>query len=106
MTWGITNHPDYKRNFAGGLKILKNKIETVMSQTQDSTSHHITTDDIAFSAWLKMRGYTLTKISQQSRKSLFEFNLNGESAASLKMSFINSEFITYYNELRNLKKLI
>ncbi len=67
---------------------------------------HITTDDISFSAWLKMRGYPLIRIVQRSRKSLFEFNLNGENAGSLKMEFINSEFITYYNELRNLKKLI
>jgi hypothetical protein len=76
-----------------------------MSQ-KNITPHHITTDDISFSAWLKMRGYPLIKIDQQSRKSLFEFNLNGENAGSLKMEFINSEFISYYNELRNLKKLI
>ncbi len=70
------------------------------------TPHNITTDDISFSAWLRMRGYPLVKIDQQARKSLFEFNLKGDNAGMLKMEFINSEFITYYNELRNLKKLV
>lgn len=77
-----------------------------MNQTNTIKPNHITTDDISFSAWLKMRGYPLIKINQNSRKSLFQFNLNGQDAGALKMEFINSDFITYYNELRNLKKLI
>lgn len=77
-----------------------------MSQTKTITPNQLTTDDISFSAWLKMKGYPLIKIDQNSRKSLFHFNLNGKDAGTLKMEFINSDFITYYNELRNLKKLI
>lgn len=70
------------------------------------TPNRITTDDISFSAWLRMRGYPLININHSAKKSIFQFALNGKDADTLKMEFINSEFITYYNELRNLKKLI
>lgn len=68
--------------------------------------HHIQTDDIAFSAYLKMQGYPLININHNNGKSVFEFDLSKDRADALKMSFINSEFISFYNELRNLKKLI
>ncbi len=69
------------------------------------TKHHITTDDLAFSAYLKMKGHQLIKRDQKKSKTLFTFNVDGNSE-QLKVEFINSPFLQYYNELRNLKKMI
>ena len=77
-----------------------------MSQKTNITPNHITTDDISFSAWLKMNNYPLIKIDRKVNKSLFEFDIRNKEQNALKMEFINSRFVAYYNELRNLKKLI
>jgi len=69
-------------------------------------NNQITTDDLAFSAYLKMKGYHLIKSNQKKSKSTFVFAIGTEDANSLKVQFINSEFLSFYNELRNLKKLI
>jgi len=66
---------------------------------------HITTDDLAFSAYLKMKGYQLIKSDQKKSKSTFTFEVNG-NIDQLKVEFINSQFVQFYNELRNLKKMI
>jgi len=68
--------------------------------------NQITTDDLAFSAYLKMKGYHIIKLDQNKSKSIFTFAVDSEDADSLKMEFINSDFLSYHNELRNLKKLI
>ncbi|OQX96054.1 hypothetical protein B6I21_02235 [candidate division KSB1 bacterium 4572_119] len=78
-----------------------------MSQnTNQIKSHQIISDDLAFSAFLRMKGYQLIKLDQKKMKSSFTFEIGKENAQELKMTFINSNFLTYYNELRNLKKLI
>jgi hypothetical protein len=69
------------------------------------TADHITTDDLAFSAYLKMKGHRLIKCDQKKSKTLFTFDLNG-NGDRLKVEFINSEFVRFYNELRNLKKMV
>jgi len=66
---------------------------------------HITTDDLAFSAYLKMKGYHLIKSDQKKSKSTFTFEVDGD-VDQLKVEFINSDFVRFYNELRNLKKMI
>lgn len=68
-------------------------------------NNHITTDDLAFSAYLKMKGYHLIKSDQKKSKSTFTFEVD-EDIDQLKVKFINSEFVQFYNELRNLKKMI
>jgi len=68
-------------------------------------NHHITTDDLAFSAYLKMKGYRLIKCDHKKSKTLFTFDVSGNSDG-LKVDFINSEFVSFYNELRNLKKMV
>ena len=68
------------------------------------TNNQITTDDLAFSAYLKMKGYHLIKSDQKKSKSTFTFDVKGD-IEELKVEFINSEFLSFYNELRNLKKL-
>jgi len=72
----------------------------------DSKSNHIYTDDLAFSAWLKMKGYRLLKSNHNHSKSTFMFEINTGDEESLKVDFINSDFLSYYNEIRNLKKLL
>jgi len=74
-------------------------------KSNEIKNNHITTDDLAFSAYLKMKGYHLIKSDQKKSKSTFTFEVD-ENIDQLKVEFINSEFIQFYNELRNLKKMI
>ena len=67
--------------------------------------NQITTDDLAFSAYLRMKGYRLIKSDQKRSKVYFTFEIDG-NIDQLKVEFINSEIIQFYNELRNLKKVI
>jgi hypothetical protein len=78
--------------------------ETQM-KSNEIKNNQITTDDLAFSAYLKMKGYPLIKSDQKKSRNTFMFDLGTEDANSLKVEFINSEFLSFYNELRNLKKL-
>jgi hypothetical protein len=75
-------------------------------QSEEITENRIVTDDLALSAYLKMKGYHLIRSDQKKSKSIFVFAIGAENANSLKVEFINSEFLSFYNELRNLKKLI
>jgi hypothetical protein len=52
-----------------------------------------------------MKGYPLIKSDQKKSKSTFTFEVNGD-VEQLKVEFINSQFVQFYNELRNLKKMI
>ena len=74
-------------------------------KSNDIKVNHISTDDLAFSAYLRMKGHQLIKSDQKKSKSTFMFDIGTEDANSLKVEFINSEFLNFYNELRNLKKL-
>ena len=74
-------------------------------KSSEIKNNHITTDDLAFSAYLKMKGYQLIKSDQKKSKSTFTFEVD-ENIDQLKVEFINSEFVQFYNELRNLKKMI
>jgi hypothetical protein len=68
--------------------------------------NHITTDDLAFSAYLRMKKYSLVRSHRNNTKLTFTFDIQGSNEEALRMKFINSEFLSYYNELRNLKKLL
>lgn len=74
-------------------------------KSNEIKNNHITTDDLAFSAYLKMKGYHLIKSDQKKSKNTFTFEVD-ENIDQLKVEFINSEFVQFYNELRNLKKMI
>ncbi len=66
----------------------------------------LVTDDLAFSAYLKMKGFQLVE-SRRNRKNIqFVFDIDIEDQNQMKIEFINSEFINYYNEVRNLKKIV
>ncbi len=75
-------------------------------QAEEITANRIVTDDLAFSAYLKMKGYHLIRSDQKKSKSTFVFAIGAGNENSLKVEFVNSEFLSFYNELRNLKKLI
>jgi hypothetical protein len=83
-------------------------METLQNQTRSDKAgnKHITTDDLAFSAYLRMKGFHLIKSDQRKSKSTFVFDIGTEDANALKVQFVNSEFLSFYNELRNMKKLI
>ncbi len=66
----------------------------------------MTTDDLAFSAYLRMEGHPIIKSDQIANRSTFTFALSQAEAESLKVNFINSPFLSYYNEIRNLKKVL
>ena len=74
-------------------------------KSHEIKNHHITTDDLAFSAYLKMKGYQLIRSDRKKSKTLFIFDVD-KNSDHLKVEFINSEFVQFYNELRNLKKII
>lgn len=76
-----------------------------MSIPNQIRDNHITTDDLAFSAYLKLKGHRLIKSEQRKSKAYFTFNVEGV-IDQLKLEFINSEFVKFYNELRNLKKMV
>jgi hypothetical protein len=78
-----------------------------MDKTSNQTNqNNITTDDLAFSAFLRLKGYQLITSNNNNTKKTFVFDIGSAECAQLKMDFINSKFLTYYNELRNLKKLL
>jgi len=83
-------------------------METLQNQigSDKAENHHIVTDDLALSAYLKMKGYRLIRSDRKKSKSTFIFDIGSEDPDSLKVQFINSEFLSFYNELRNMKKLI
>ena len=77
-----------------------------MDKTIDQIKqNHITTDDLAFSAYLRLQGYHLIKSNNNKIKKSFVFDIGSDESSKLKMDFINSKYLNYYNELRNLKKL-
>lgn len=77
-----------------------------MNNKSNQLQNHIATDDLAFSAYLKLKGHHVIKSDRNKSKSIFTFAIAGEEIDRIKVEFINSEFLTFYNELRNLKKLI
>ena len=77
-----------------------------MIKSNEIKGNHVRTDDLAFSAYLKMKGHRILRSDQMKSKSLFVFEIGTEDENQLKVEFINSDFLNFYNELRNLKKLI
>jgi len=73
---------------------------------KDVSMNLLITDDLAFSAYLKMKGFTLIESRQKTKNIHFVFDIDAEDQNQLKVEFINSEFLDYYNEVRNLKKIV
>jgi hypothetical protein len=75
-------------------------------ESKGITANRIRTDDLALSAYLKMKGHRLIKSDQEKSKAIFTFDIGENRPDDLKVEFINSEFVDFYNEMRNLKKLV
>ena len=75
-------------------------------QSNPIESHLIQTDDLAFSAYLRMKGYQLIKMEVMRSKHYFYFDLPEKFIAKEKIEFINSNSLKFHNEIRNLKKLL
>jgi len=66
----------------------------------------IQTDDLALSAYLRLKGYVLVKSEKVRSKRIFFFDISEDQAAEEKVTFIQSDLLRFYNEVRNLKKLM
>ena len=75
-------------------------------ESKKITSNHMRTDDLALSAYLKMKGHRLIRSNTEKSTAIFTFESGENCADDLKMEFINSEFVDFYNQVRNLKKLV
>ena len=74
--------------------------------TTAKTGHEeFTTDDLVFSAYLKMKGHRLIKSDQKKSKGYFTFEVDGD-VNKLRVDFVNSECARFYGEVRNLKKMV
>jgi hypothetical protein len=74
--------------------------------SSEITLNQIRTDDLPLSAYLKMKGYRLIKTRQEKSKVIFTFDIGDRCPEDLKVEFVNSEFVDFHNEVRNLKKLV
>ena len=75
-------------------------------ESSEITLNQIKTDDLPLSAYLKMKGYRLIKTRQDKSTVIFTFDIGDKCPEDLKMEFVNSEFVDFHNEVRNLKKLV
>jgi len=68
------------------------------------------TDDLAFAAFLCVKGFQLNRVekiqpNRTDSKRAFYFELPNERLQELKLEFVNSEVLRFYNQLLGLKKL-
>ncbi len=68
------------------------------------------TDDLAFAAFLRVKGYQLNRVekiqpNRTDSKRAFHFELPKERLQELKLEFVNSDVLRFYNEILGLKKL-
>ena len=68
------------------------------------------TEDLAFAAFLRLKGFQLNRVkrTQPNRadsKRAFYFELPETQLQDLKLEFVNSDVLRFYNEILGLKKL-
>jgi len=68
------------------------------------------TEDLAFAAFLRVQGYALSRVeklnpTERNSKRAFFFDVPQEKLQKLKLAFINSDILRFYNEIIGLKKL-
>ena len=68
------------------------------------------TDDLAFAAFLRVKGFQLSRVdkiqpNRTDSKRAFYFELPESQLQELKLEFVNSDILRFYNELLGLKKL-
>jgi len=68
------------------------------------------TDDLAFAAFLRVQGYALSRVeklnpTERNSKRAFYFNVPETQLQELRLEFVNSDILRFYNEILGLKKL-
>ena len=68
------------------------------------------TEDLAFAAFLKVKGHELLRAEKvnpgdKRSKRIFIFKVPEEEIEGLRLSFVKSDFLKFYHEILNLKKL-
>ena len=68
------------------------------------------TEDLAFAAFLRVQGYALSRVeklnpTERNSKRTFYFDVPPDVLQELKLAFVNSDLLRFYNEIIGLKKL-
>ena len=68
------------------------------------------TEDLAFAAFLRVKGYSLVRVeklqpNRTDSKRAWVFALAPEELQTLKLTYVNSDLLRFYNEIIGLKKL-
>ena len=68
------------------------------------------TDDLAFAAFLRVKGFQLSRVekiqpNRTNSKRAFYFEVSNEQLQALKLEFVNSDVLRFYNHILGLKKL-
>ena len=68
------------------------------------------TDDLAFAAFLRVKGFQLSRVekiqpNRTDSKRAFYFDVSDEQLQTLKLEFVNSDVLRFYNHILGLKKL-
>jgi hypothetical protein len=68
------------------------------------------TDDLALAAFLRVKGFQLSRVekiqpNRTDSKRAFYFEVPESQLQELKLEFVNSDILRFYNEILGLKKL-
>jgi len=68
------------------------------------------TEDLAFAAFLRVKGYQLNRVeklnpTKQNSKRAFYLDVPQERLQEMKLEFVNSNILRFYNEILSLKKV-
>ena len=68
------------------------------------------TDDLALAAFLRVKGFQLSRVekiqpNRTDSKRAFYFKVPESQLQELKLEFVNSDVLRFYNEILGLKKL-
>ena len=68
------------------------------------------TDDLAFAAFLRVKGFQLSRVekiqpNRTDSKRAFYFEVPESQLQALKLEFVNSDVLRFYNHILGLKKL-
>jgi len=75
-----------------------------------SEQNQYRTDDLALAAFLRVKGFQLSRVekiqpNRTDSKRAFYFEVSDEQLQTLKLEFVNSDVLRFYNHILGLKKL-
>ncbi len=77
-----------------------------MEPEKVSLDKQYTTNDLSFTAFMLMRGAKLITAKKLGALFTFTLLLNGKSARTLHLEYINSEFPKFDSQIKELKKVM